>query len=63
VDKILIIYNEEFTDFKIMLSEFNTLSPKQKFTYEIEENSKMNVPDVTIMKTRNSNHRNPQEAH
>jgi hypothetical protein len=62
LDDILIIYNEKSADIKDVLSEFN-LSPKLKFTSEVEENGKINFLDITIMKTRHtvdaSIYRNP----
>lgn len=53
MDDILIIYNEKSADIKDMLSEFN-LSPKLKFTSEVEENGKINFLDITITKSQHT---------
>ena len=37
-----------------MLSEFNTLLPRQKFTSELEENGKKNFQVFNVMKLQNS---------
>jgi len=36
-----------------MLQEFNTVAPKLKFTFELEENDKTNFLDITIIKHQN----------
>jgi hypothetical protein len=37
-----------------MLIEFNTVAPKLKFTFELEEKDKINILDITIMKLQNT---------
>jgi hypothetical protein len=53
LDDILVIYNEKSADIKDMLSEFS-LSPKLKFTSEVEENGKINFLDITITKSQHT---------
>jgi len=50
VDDILIIYNEKSTNINNMLFEFNTVSPKPKFTLELDINGRINFLDITITK-------------
>ena len=51
---ILIVYNEKAVNINSMLSEFNNVSPKLKFTSELEENGNINFLDITITKSQNS---------
>jgi hypothetical protein len=51
---ILIIYNEKAVNVDNMFSEFNNVSPKLKFTSELEENGNINFLDITITKSQNS---------
>jgi len=51
LDDILVIYNEKSAVIKDMLSEFS-LSPKLKFSSEVEENGKISFLDITIMKSQ-----------
>jgi len=51
---ILIVYNEKAVNVNSMLSEFNNVSPKLKFTSELEENGNINFLDITITKSQNS---------
>ena len=54
MDDILIIYNEKVVNVNNMLSEFNKVSAKLKFTSELEENGNTNFLDITITKSQNS---------
>jgi hypothetical protein len=60
VDDIQVTFNEEFTNIKEMLSEFKPLSPKRKFTSELEENGKISFLDVTTTNSQNSEEGHPQ---
>jgi hypothetical protein len=54
VDDISIIYNGKATEVDNMLSEFNILLPKRKFTSVLEKNGKINFLDITVTKLQNS---------
>ena len=50
MDDTLIIYNEKAANINNMLSEFH-MSPKLKFTSELEENGNINFLDINITKS------------
>jgi len=54
VNDISIIYNGKATNIDNMLSEFNVVSPKIKYTIVLEENYKINFLDITVTKSQNS---------
>jgi hypothetical protein len=54
VDDILIIYDSHKTNIANVLTTFNNLHPKIKFTSELEQDCKINFLDITI-------HRSPNE--
>jgi hypothetical protein len=53
VDDILIIYNEQRTNIKNTLDEFNNIHQKIKFTMEQETLNKISHLDLTIIKEHN----------
>jgi hypothetical protein len=48
VDDILIIYNTHITNIDDILNKFNSIHHKIKFAIEIEEDSKINVLNLSI---------------
>jgi hypothetical protein len=48
VDDILLIYNQNKTNIKEMLAEFNKQQPRIKFTIEKEKHKSINFLDLTI---------------
>jgi hypothetical protein len=52
VGDILTIFNEKVTKIDNLLSEFNNLSAKIKFTLELEERGRSNFLDVIITKSQ-----------
>jgi hypothetical protein len=53
VDDILIVYKDNITDIVEVLSSFNNINPRLRFTLEREQNDKLNFLDLTIMKGAN----------
>jgi hypothetical protein len=54
VDDILLIYNDQLTDIKLTLHEFNNIHSKLLFTMEHERDNKINFLDITIQRTENN---------
>jgi hypothetical protein len=52
-DDILIIYDEQHTNIRNTLDEFNNIHQKIKFTMEQESLNKINYLDLTITKEHN----------
>jgi hypothetical protein len=53
VDDILIIYDSHKTNIANVLTTFNNLHPKIKFTSELEQDCKINLLDITIHRSSN----------
>ena len=53
VDDILIVYDENKTDIDSLLHCFIQISPKFKFTAEIETEGKINLLDIAITREPN----------
>jgi hypothetical protein len=63
VDDILLIFDTNKTNIHSILTDFNTLHPKLKFTAEIDHNNSINFLDTTIHRIQDSKDINLQETH
>jgi hypothetical protein len=50
VDDILVIYDERITNINTITNSFDDMHPNLQFTYETEQNNKINYLDITIIR-------------